>query len=148
MWHLLLSTTPDPVVALARIVLGLVILPHGLQKLFGWFGGGGLRGTFQGFASMGIPQPLTSMAIAAESFGALAVIFGVYGRIAALGIAVVMAVAALRVHRPHGFFMNWYGQGKGEGFEFHLLALALAMVVIWRGSGAWSVDLWLSHLLH
>jgi putative oxidoreductase len=148
MLHALLSTTPDPVVALARIVLGLVILPHGLQKLLGWFGGGGVRGTLAGFASMGIPAPLASLAIAAESLGAVALILGLYGRIAALGIAVVMAVAALRVHRPHGFFMNWYGQSKGEGFEFHLLALALALAVIWRGSGAASLDLWLTRLVH
>ncbi|HTO90643.1 MAG TPA: DoxX family protein [Candidatus Sulfotelmatobacter sp.] len=148
MWQALLSTTPDPAVALVRIVLGLVILPHGLQKLFGWFGGGGLRGTLSGFASMGIPYPLTAAAITAESLGSVALIFGVFGRLAALGIAVVMLVATLRVHRPHGFFMNWYGQNQGEGFEYHLLAMALALVVIWHGSGAWSVDLWLSRLLH
>jgi putative oxidoreductase len=148
MWHALVSTRPDPILALVRIALGLVILPHGLQKVFGWFGGGGMRGTLNGFASMGIPYPLGALAIAAESLGSLALIFGVYGRVAALGIFAVMLVATLRVHRPHGFFMNWYGQGKGEGFEYHLLAMVLAAVVVWGGSGAASVDLWLSHLVH
>jgi len=147
MWHALVSTTPDPMVALVRIVLGLVILPHGLQKVFGWFGGGGIRGTLNGFASMGIPHPLGALAIAAESLGSFALILGLYGRVAALGIAVVMLVAALRVHRPHGFFMNWYGSSKGEGFEYHLLALALALVVIWRGSGAGSLDLLLMNAI-
>ena len=148
MWHALIATRPDPILALARIVLGLVILPHGLQKVFGWFGGAGLKGTLNGFASMGIPYPLGAMAIAAESLGSVALIFGVYGRLAALAIAVVMLVATFRVHRPNGFFMNWYGQGKGEGFEYHLLAIALALVVIIGGSGAASVDLGLAQMIH
>jgi putative oxidoreductase len=148
MWHALLATRPDPILTVARIVLGLVILPHGLQKVFGWFGGGGLKGTLNGFASMGIPYPLGAMAIATESLGSLALIFGFYGRLAALAIAVVMLVATLRVHRPNGFFMNWYGQGKGEGFEYHLLAIALALVVMIGGSGAASVDLGLAQMIH
>ena len=51
-----------------------------------------------------------------------------------------MIVAALLVHLPNGFFMNWFGTEKGEGIEYHLLVLAISVVIIAQGSGAWSVD--------
>jgi len=51
-----------------------------------------------------------------------------------------MIVAALMVHVPNGFFMNWTGTQRGEGFEFHLLAIALAVTVVVKGAGAFSVD--------
>jgi putative oxidoreductase len=65
---------------------------------------------------------------------------GVLGRFFSFMLAVDMVVAALLVHLPNGFFMNWYGTQAGEGFEFHLLAVGLAMVVMIGGSGAASVD--------
>ena len=68
-------------------------------------------------------------------------IFGILGRLAALGIAIDMLVAVLLVHVPNGLFMNWYGTQKGEGFEFHILAIAIAIVLMMHGSGAASVDL-------
>jgi putative oxidoreductase len=55
-----------------------------------------------------------------------------------------MAVAVATVHLPVGFFMNWLGNQHGEGYEYHLLAIALAAVVTIRGSGALSIDRWLS----
>ena len=61
-------------------------------------------------------------------------------RVAAFGIACVMLVAILTVHRPYGFFMNWFGNKKGEGFEFHLLALGIAIALILTGGGRWSID--------
>ncbi len=51
-----------------------------------------------------------------------------------------MVVAIVRVHRPHGFFMNWFGNQQGEGFEFHLLAIGLAVALIVGGAGLWSLD--------
>jgi hypothetical protein len=51
-----------------------------------------------------------------------------------------MMVAALLVHLPYGFFMNWFGSKTGEGIEYHILALALASLIAVRGSGAWSLD--------
>jgi putative oxidoreductase len=55
-----------------------------------------------------------------------------------------MAVAIANVHWPNGFFMNWFGTQKGEGFEYHLLAIGLAIAVMIRGSGALSLDRWLT----
>lgn len=144
----LLATTDDYAPTIARIALGAIILPHGLQKTAGLFGGYGFEGTM-GFMTgqLGIPALLAVLAIAAESVGALALVAGLAGRVAALGVAGVMAVAAGMVHAGNGFFMNWNGDQKGEGFEYHLLAIALATIVVARGSGAWSLDRALSRRL-
>lgn len=146
MLNAVLQTHEDPAAAIARVTLGLVMFPHGAQHLLGWFGGFGYRGTMDYFASLGIPAFLGALAIHTEFFGALALVFGLGGRVAALGILAVMLVAAVRVHLPAGFFMNWLGRQSGEGFEYHLLAAALALVVIVRGSGAWSLDRLLARL--
>ena len=66
---------------------------------------------------MGIPGPLAFVAIANEFFGAIALMAGLLGRLAALGIAIEMVVAVALVHLPYGFFMNWFGKAAGEGFE-------------------------------
>ncbi len=123
-----------------RVALGIVVLPHGLQKVFGWYGGWGLEGTLGWFASIGIPAFLGILAIAADFLGALALIAGAGTRIAAFGIGVNMVVAALVVHRPNGFFMNWAGNQKGEGYEFHILAGAMAFALVLGGAGRWSLD--------
>ena len=138
----LLQTSSDPVLVLVRVALGAVIFPHGAQKVFGWFGGYGPRATMGYFKSLGIPPLFGALAILSEFLGSIALILGFGGRVAALGILGVMTVAALRVHLPNGFFMNWSGQQKGEGYEYHILAAALALVIIAHGSGPWSVD-WL-----
>ena len=123
-----------------RLALGIVVLPHGLQKVFGWFGGWGLDGTLGWFASIGIPAFLGILAIAADFAGALALIAGLGTRIAAFGIGVNMVVAALVVHRGNGFFMNWAGNQKGEGFEFHILAIGIAIALMIGGAGRFSLD--------
>ena len=123
-----------------RLALAAVIFSHGAQKVLGWFGGPGLKGTLDYFRKSGIPAPLAMLAIAAEFLGPLGLAAGLLTRVAALGIASVMIVAIFQVHRPHGFFMNWYGNQGGEGFEYHLLVLGLAVALIAGGAGAWSLD--------
>jgi putative oxidoreductase len=121
-------------------MLGLVMFPHGAQKMLGWFGGHGFSGTMGFFTHQGIPAPLAFLAIAAEFFGGLGLIVGFLSRIAAFGVLCNMAVAVLTVHFHNGFFMNWAGTNKGEGFEYHLLAIAMALAVMIGGAGAPSVD--------
>ena len=141
MWKRLLQTSGDPTALLLRLTLGAVMLPHGAQKLLGWFGGAGFGGTVDYFgAVLGIPAPLAILVILFESVGAVALLAGFLSRVMALGIAAIMAVAVLKVHLAVGFFMNWLGNQPGEGFEFHLLALAIAFFVIVKGSGPASVD--------
>ncbi len=137
----LMTTSKDGSLTLLRLVLGIVFFAHGAQKVLGWFGGPGLPATLKGFTGyLHIPAPLAVLAVAAEFLGGLGLIFGLFGRIAAAGVAVNMLVAVALVHYPFGLFMNWSGGQKGEGIEFHLLALAAAAVIALRGSGAWSLD--------
>jgi putative oxidoreductase len=140
-WQRVLATDNDWGAAAARLTLGLVMFPHGAQKLLGMFGGYGWSATM-GFltAKVGLPAPLAVLVILFESLGSVALIAGFAGRLAALGIVSVMVGAVLTTHLPYGFFMNWSGTQGGEGFEYHLLALGLAAVVLLRGSGAASVD--------
>jgi putative oxidoreductase len=141
MFRKLLSTTNDCMLTMLRLVLGIVFFAHGAQKMLGWFGGFGFTGTMGFFTHrMGIPAPFAFLAICAEFFGGLGLIFGFLGRVAAFGIICNMVVAVALVHARNGFFMNWAGNKKGEGFEFHLLALAMLIVILVKGSGSLSVD--------
>ena len=137
----LMSTSNDVVLTTLRLVLGVVYFAHGAQKMLGWFGGFGFRGTMGFFTDlMHVPAPLAFLAIAAEFFGGIGLIFGFLTRIAALGSGVNMVVAILTVHRAFGFFMHWTGTQKGEGFDFHVLVLAIVSYLMIRGAGAFSVD--------
>lgn len=137
----LLSTRQDYGMLAGRLALAAVIFPHGAQKVLGWFGGYGFTGTMGFFTQqMGIPAPLAVLAIAAEFLGPIALVSGLLSRVAAFGIMVTMAVAALTVHLPNGFFMNWFGAQKGEGIEFFVLAVGLALAVVINGAGALSFD--------
>jgi putative oxidoreductase len=138
----LLCNTDEGVAPLvARLALGLVMFPHGAQKALGWFGGYGFSGTMGFFTgSMHIPALLAFLAIAAEFAGSIALVLGLFSRVAALGIGTNMIVAILTVHGANGFFMNWMGTQKGEGIEYHILALGLALIVLVSGGGRASID--------
>ncbi|HND62662.1 MAG TPA: DoxX family protein [Opitutaceae bacterium] len=139
--RLLTQTSDHAAPLLARLTLGLVMFPHGAQKALGWFGGYGYSGTMGFFTgTMHIPALFAFLAIAAEFAGSIALVLGLGGRVAALGIAAVMVVAMQSVHLGNGFFMNWAGNQKGEGYEYHLLALGLALIVMVYGSGKCSLD--------
>lgn len=137
----LLRTSDRTAPLVLRLALGAMLLPHGAQKVFGWFGGHGLDATMGFFTDgLGIPTTLAILAIAAESLGGLGLVVGLLTRVAAFGALSVMAVAAALVHRPYGFFMNWSGQQAGEGVEFHLLAMAMAIALMIEGGGRFSFD--------
>ena len=124
-----------------RLTLGLVIFPHGAQKLLGWFGGYGFSATMSFLTqNAGLPAPVALLVIFIEFFGSLALIVGAFSRAAALGIIAVMVGAIATVHLPNGFFMNWSGAQPGEGFEYHLLVIGIALAIILRGSGVLSID--------
>ena len=137
----LLVTDDNPATLVLRLVLGVVFFAHGAQKMLGWFGGPGFAGTMNAFTNyMHIPAPLAVLAICAEFFGGLGLLFGFLTRIAAAGITVNMLVAVAALHRNFGFFMNWTGNQKGEGFEYHLLVLGVTVFLLIRGAGAFSLD--------
>ena len=142
MFKRLLSTTDDYAMTILRLVLGIVFFAHGAQKMLGWFGGYGFHGTMGFFThAMHIPAAFAFLAICAEFFGALGLITGLLGRVAAFGIFSVMAVAVGMIHSHVGFFMNWNGiTPPVEGYEYHLLAMTMAVAVMIKGSGAFSID--------
>ena len=140
MIHWLLQTDGGIAGLVLRLTLAIVIFPHGAQKVLGWFGGHGFKGSIKFFTDSGIPAVFALLAIAAEFLGPLGLAVGLLTRVAAFGIACVMLVAIVTVHWQHGFFINWYGNQKGEGFEYHLLALAIAITLIIVGAGTWSLD--------
>jgi len=139
--HALVATDGRASGAIARLALGLVMFPHGAQKMLGWFGGYGLSGTF-GFltSKAGLPGVVAGAVIFVEFVSAVLLIAGLFTRVAAFGIMAIMIGAILTTHLPHGFFMNWTGNQSGEGFEYHLLAIGLALVAIILGGGAASID--------
>ena len=141
----LLQTESSWLPVVARVALGAVMLPHGLQKLFGWFGGYGFTNTLNWFTgAMHVPWILGLAAILAESLGAVALLVGFGTRLAAAAVGAVFVTAIAMVHAPNGFFMNWTGAQKGEGIEYFILGLALVAIVLVQGAGAASVDRWLS----
>lgn len=118
-------------IAILRIVVGLVFVAHGYQKVFVF----GHAGVAQGFAGMGVPAPtLTAALVAAlELLGGVALILGVGTRIAAILLACDMLGAILLVHGPNGFFLP-----TGAEFAFTLLGAATALAV--AGAGTASID--------
>jgi len=127
--------------AILRLTLGLVMLPHGSQKLLGWFGGFGFEGTMGFFTQkMGLPWLIAFLIIIGEFFGSLGLLAGLLTRFSAASIGVIMLGAIALVHLPNGFFMNWFGQQQGEGYEFHLLVIGIAAALLVTGGGKWSVD--------
>lgn len=121
---------------LVRVTAGLLLMPHGAQKLFGWFGGHGLTGTGQYFAANLGMEPGFVFALLAgliEFFGGLALVLGLLTRPAALIVAVFMAVA-LSVHIPNGFFWS------NGGIEYPLMWGLIALAIFFRGGGRYSLD--------
>jgi len=130
-WSLLIS----------RLALGIVILPHGMQKALGSFGGYGLEGTLGAFTGMGMPLILGIMVILAEFVGAIGVILGAGTRFMAFSIFLTLGGAMfLGGHVERGFFMNWFGAQTGEGMEYFILVLGLALALMIGGGGKYSVD--------
>ena len=143
----LISTNADAGALAARVMLGTIMIPHGFQHALGLFGGYGFSGTLGWMTNtLGFPAPLAAIAIATELVAPFALLLGLGGRLASLGIVGIMA-GAISTHAPNGFFMNWFGSlpAGAEGFEYHLLAIGLASVVTLNGSGALSLDRWFTN---
>ncbi len=121
-----------------RVVLGVVFMAHGAQKLFGAFGGPGLA------AIVHMMGPIGYLVSIGEFFGGLGLVVGFLPRFSAASIVVIMLGAIGLVHGKVGFFMNWTGQRAGEGYEYHLLAIAALLPVVISGPGRFAV----TRLLH
>ena len=145
-----LGTYPSWSLLVVRLGLGVVFFAHGSQKVLGWFGGHGLRGTVKMFRGMGVPSAAAVVAPFIEFLAGLGMLVGLLARPAAVGIIVVMLVAIAKVHGQHGFFLNLGVPGKGPGFEFNFALIAMALTILIGGAGIFSVDraLWLALVRH
>ncbi|MDF9617612.1 DoxX family protein [Pseudomonas entomophila] len=122
--------------SVVRILVGVIFMAHGAQKLFGLFGGYGLEGTGQWMESIGL-APGYFMALlsgSAEFFGGLALVLGLLARPAALALTVTLVVAIFSVHINNGLFMS------NNGYEFALALMAGTVAVLIEGAGRLSLD--------
>ncbi len=141
----LLQTTPDYIWTLLRVTAGVIIFPYGMQKLLGWYDGPGFKGALVQLTDRKIPMAVAWMIVLGQSLGSIALLIGFAGRIAAAGHFIIFT-GAMITHAPDGWMLNWFGKKKGEGIEYFVLLLVILLVIIIKGSGALSVDLWLVQL--
>ena len=135
------STNNDLTGLIIRLTLGLILFPHGAQKMLGMFGGYGFSGTMNFFTgTLHLPWIIGFLVIIIEFVGALSLIAGFASRIwSALTIILFIGII-FTSHLDNGFFMNWFGNQKGEGYEYHLLVIGLSLATLVNGSGKYSAD--------
>lgn len=132
----LLTTRAGYGLTVLRIIVGIIFIAHGSQKLFGAFGGYGLEGTGQWMESIGL-TPGYLMALlsgSAEFFGGVAVLIGLLARPAAVVLIGLLLVAIFSVHISNGLFMS------NNGYEFALALLGGSIAILFEGAGKLSVD--------
>jgi putative oxidoreductase len=121
---------------LIRLVIGVLFIGHGAQKLFGWFGGYGLKGTGNWMDSLGLKPGMTMALLAGltELIGGILFTLGLLTPLAGLMIAATMVIAIVKVHRPNGL---WSTQ---NGYEYNLTLLAVAIGIALIGPGQYALD--------
>jgi putative oxidoreductase len=141
MKSLLFKTNNDWAGFVMRLTIGIVLFPHGAQKMLGLFGGYGFSGTMGFFTeTMNLPWLIGFLVIVIEFVGSISLVVGFATRLWSLSIIILMLGIILTSHIENGFFMNWFGNQKGEGYEFHLLVIGLSIATLINGSGKFSVD--------
>lgn len=124
-----------------RLVVGIIFIAHGAQKLFGWFGGHGLESTGRWMGSIGL-EPGVLMALisgGAEFFGGLFILLGLFTRLGAFLLIITMTVAIFTVHLHNGLFTS-HG-----GYEFNLALIAACISLMFLGAGRLSFDAHIAH---
>ena len=127
--------------AIIRLTIGVILFPHGAQKMLGFFGGFGFSGTIVFFTgTMHLSWIIAFLIIIIEFFGSLSLVAGFATRVWALLVIILMLGIIITSHIDNGFFMNWNGGQKGEGFEYHLLVMGLCFAALVNGAGKYSLD--------
>lgn len=143
----MIATGNSLVALVLRITIGIVVLPHALQKMFSWFDGPGIKGELKFMTEIvGLPAFVAMTAIIVECAGIILMITGTATRFVAIIFIIQFIGIILTVHRKNGFFMNWFGKlpAGQEGFEFHLLVLGILTVLLIEGGGRFSIDKWIT----
>lgn len=127
-----------------RLVVGLLFVGHGAQKLFGIWGGHGLKGTAGYFELIGLrPGRLHALAAGLMEFGGgLLLALGLLTPFASAAIIAVMTAAVITVHYENGLWAT------GNGYEFNLVLMAAAFALAAAGAGNWSLDHALTLSIH
>ena len=122
--------------AVLRLVVGLLFVGHGMQKLAGWFGGGGIEGTGAGFEGMGL-KPGRQNAIAAGASEAAGGALLAAGLATPVGAAMISGAMASAIHHVHGSNGPWATKG---GWEYNAVLMAAVFAVTATGPGEYSLD--------
>lgn len=126
----------DITLLILQIVVGLLFVGHGVQKLFGWFGGHGLTGTANFLGSLGLNPPKFWAIVAglAELVGGIGLVLGIFTPVAAALIIGVMLMAIIKVHWANGL---WVSQ---NGLEYPLVNAVVAAFIGFVGPGRFALD--------
>ncbi|MDQ0781028.1 DoxX family protein [Chryseobacterium sp. W4I1] len=144
MKHLIFKTNNTWTGILLRWTLSIIFIPHGLQKIFGLFGGMGFNKTLELFTqSLHLPFIVALTVILIEFLGSFLLLVGLGTRFWALLFIGLMVGIMLTAHLQNGFFMNWLGTQKGEGCQFDILVIGIAAALLIEGSGKFSADEWI-----
>ncbi len=130
---MLIGSNPSLALFILRIALGSVFVLHGMQKVFGLFGGEGLQHFVQWLATMGVPAWLGYVAAFGELVSGCMLLLGIYAQLGALIVLANMIVAIYLVHWGHGYFL------QTGGLEYSLTLLLMALSILVGGPGAYSI---------
>ncbi|MGZ5836442.1 MAG: DoxX family protein [Rhizomicrobium sp.] len=119
-----------------RFVTGAILVPHGCQKLFGWFAGAGFEKFSEIFGNIGYkPGWFWALVVGlTELVGGACLALGLFTRVAAAFIVIFMINAVWFTSSTKGFF--WTAGGS----EFSLLIGFAALTFLLRGGGKCSID--------
>ena len=135
------STQSNIGFSISRLTLGLVLFPHGAQKMLGLFDGYGFSGTMEFLSQqMGLPSIVALSVITIEFLGSIFLILGFLSRVWATAFIGLFIGIILTSQLQNGFFMNWFGNQEGEGFEYSILIIGLALSTLINGSGRYAFD--------
>jgi putative oxidoreductase len=132
----LYSGLSDLAQVLLRVALGGILIPHGMQKLFGTFAGLGISGNAALFDKLGYAPGMFwgTLVGCTEFIAGILLVLGLFTRPAALAVVIFMINAVYFTSKAGGFF--WTTRGS----EFSILILVVAFYLFIRGSGPWSLD--------
>jgi len=118
-----------------RMILGIIFMAHGAQKLFGMFGGIGIDGTTKMVEGLGLPYPdiLAIVWACVEFVGGIFFVLGITSRWTATAIVTLMLVSTFKINMAYGFFI------QNGGIEYNLLVIGSCIPLIFIGGGSWSV---------
>ncbi|MFP3596791.1 DoxX family protein [Chryseobacterium sp. SIMBA_029] len=144
MKHLFFKTNDTWTGTFLRWTLSIIFIPHGLQKVFGLFGGMGFSKTMDVFThDLNLPFVAALTVIMVEFLGSFLLLIGYATRLWAISFIGLMIGIMLMAHIQNGFFMNWFGTQKGEGCQFDILVIGIAVALLFEGAGKFSADEWI-----